>query len=440
MKLNTVPVSIHTHEGGTAKRIGPELELRRSVMACLLWEDSFYESGVSIADRIASLIPKVDPETVFNIAVEARTAQKLRHVPLLIVREMARLPQHKKLVSYLLPQIIQRPDELSEFLAIYWKDGKSPLSKQVKRGLARSFQTFDEYQLAKYNRDAAIKLRDVMFLVHPKPTNGQEALFKRLAENELVTPDTWEVGLSAGKDKRETWERLLKEHKLGAMALLRNLRNMQEAGVDEDLIFVALDTMKVERVLPFRFIAAARHAPQWESHIEKAMLKCLTGMEKLPGKTVLLVDVSGSMDAPISSKSDLMRYDAANGLAILARELCEQVAVYSFSNSLMRIPDRRGFALRDAIATSQPHMGTPLGEVVDWVNKHEKADRLIVLTDEQSSSRVPDPVASSYMINVAAYLNGVGYGSWVHIDGWSESCLTFITALEGQTFTQGEDE
>jgi 60 kDa SS-A/Ro ribonucleoprotein len=432
MKVNVATKNnLRTHEGAPAKYIDTEAQLRRSLMACMLWEDTFYEDGQSIADRIASLVPQVEPQKVASMAVEAREKMKLRHAPLWVVREMARQPKHKALVADTLAKVIQRADELAEFVALYWKDGRQPLSKQVKKGLAQAFTKFDAYQLAKYNRDGAVKLRDVLFLCHAKPKDAeQEAIWKQLIDGTLPAPDTWEVNLSTGKDKKATWERLLAENKLGGLALLRNLRNMAESKVDESLVFAALDRMKTARILPFRFIAAAKHAPQWESRIERAMLKCLEGREKLPGKTVLLVDVSGSMDSPISNKSDLMRYDAANGLAILARELCEQVAIYSFSNSIVRIPDRHGFALRDAIANSQFHGGTYLGRAVQHINDNEKYDRLIVLTDEQSHDPVPNPKGKGYIINVAAYKNGVGYGAWTHIDGWSEAVIDYIFEYE----------
>ena len=432
MKTNVVVKdNLKTHEGAPAKRINAELQLRRSLMACMLWEDTFYEDGQSIADRIASLIPLVKPATVADMAIEAREKMKLRHAPLWIVRGMAKEPEHRLFVSGALSRIIQRADELSEFVALYWKDKKQPLSKQVKKGLAQAFTKFDAYQLAKYNRDGAVKLRDVLFLCHAKPKDKeQEELWKQLVDGTLPVPDTWEVSLSGGKDKKETWERMLSENKLGGLALLRNLRNMSENKVDEKLIFAALESMRTEKILPFRFIAAAKYAPQWESYIERAMLKCLEGKEKLPGKTVLLVDVSGSMDASISDKSDLMRYDAANGLAILARELCEQVAVYSFSNNIVRIPDRHGFALRDAISKSQMHSGTYLGGAVGQINSNEPYDRLIVLTDEQSRDAVPNPKGKGYVINVAACKNGVGYGAWMHVDGWSEAVLDYIAAYE----------
>jgi hypothetical protein len=434
-RINTLNLNIpwtkglRTHEGAPAKQISAEQQLRRSVLACMLWEDQFYEDGVAIAGRIRELVAKVSAEAVAALAVEAREKMKLRHAPLVLVREMARLASHRHLVAETLTRVIQRADELSEFVALYWSEGKQPLSAQVKKGLAAAFTRFDEYALAKYNRPAPVKLRDVLFLCHAKPLDeAQAALWKRLAKGELATPDTWEVALSAGADKREAWERLLNENKLGALALLRNLRNMAEAKVDHKLIAGALGRMKTERVLPFRFIAAARYAPQWETELEQAMFRSLEGAAKLPGRTVLLVDVSGSMDAQLSRRSEMRRNDAAYGLAVLLREIAEEVSIYSFSDDLVRVPSRSGFALRDAINASQRHNGTYLGKALAGLK--EQYDRLIVITDEQSHDPVPNPKARGYMLNVASYQNGVGYGAWMHVDGWSDSVIEYIRAAE----------
>ncbi len=420
-----------THEGAPARSISAELQLRRSVLACLLWESQFYEDGVEIAGRIAELVPKVAADKVAALAVEAREQIKLRHAPLLLVREMARHASHRALVSVTLAQIIQRADELAEFVAIYWKDGRVPLSGQVKKGLAAAFPNFDEYQLAKYDRGGPVKLRDVLFLCHAKPRDEAQAeVWKKLVSGGLTTPDTWEVALSSGANKREAWERLLREQKLGALALLRNLRNMRESGVDESLVLSALGEMSAGRVLPFRFLAAARYAPQWEEVLEQAMLKSVAASEKLRGKTIVLVDVSGSMTAPLARRSEMQRTDAAYGLAVLLREIAEKVAVYSFSDNLVQVAARRGFALRDAIDASQRHNGTYLGKAVEELDRKEKYDRLIAITDEQAHDRVPSPAGKGYLINVASFKNGVGYGKWTHIDGWSESVIEYVRALE----------
>jgi 60 kDa SS-A/Ro ribonucleoprotein len=431
LNLLNLNVSARTHEGAPARNISTELQLRRSVLACLLWESQFYEDGVEIDGRIAELVPKVAAEKVGSLAVEARENMKLRHVPLLLVREMARHATHRGFVAETLARVIQRADELAEFVAIYWKDGRVPLSAQVKKGLAAAFPKFDEYALAKYDRGGPVKLRDVLFLSHAKPQDEAQAeVWKRLIAGDLTAPDTWEVALSSGADKREAWERLLRDQKLGALALLRNLRNMREAGVEEELVFGALGSINTARVLPFRFLAAARYAPQWETALEQAMLKCVAGSEKLAGKTIVLVDVSGSMTAPLSQRSEMLRTDAAYGLAVLLREIGEKVSVFSFSDSLVEVPARRGFALRDAIDASQRHNSTQLGKAVEVLNRKHSYDRLIVISDEQAHDTVPGPKGKGYVINVASYKNGVGYGNWTHIDGWSESVVEYIRTLE----------
>jgi hypothetical protein len=452
MRLNTMKFhkrarvrvdGLRTHEGAPARAITPEQALRRSVLSCMLWEGEFYEDGVQIAGRIRELVPQVDDARVAALAIEARERMKLRHAPLLLVREMARLATHRALVSETLERVIQRADELSEFVAIYWAGGRQPLSAQVKKGLAAAFCKFDEYALAKYDRAGAVRLRDVLFLSHARPVDqAQAALWKRLAANELATPDTWEVALSEagraekgteGADKRRVWERLLADRKLGALALLRNLRNMRGAGVDEQMVLSALASFKTDRVLPFRFLAAARSAPQWEAPLKAAMFRSLEGRAaRLPGHTVLLVDVSGSMEAPLSQRSEMLRSDAAYGLAILLREIGEKVTIYTFSNQACLVPSRRGMALRDALDKSQAHGGTYLGKAIAQVEAdcRKGYDRIVVITDEQSHDQVPAPRGRGYVINVASNQNGVGYGEWMHVDGWSEAVVEFIAELE----------
>lgn len=435
MRLNTSVAAdpIYTHEGGRATPTDAFHELKRSVMTCLLWEDNFYESGSEVAARIAALVPQVEPHVVAGLACEARDAMQLRHVPLLLVAELAKTKGNGPLVATTLYHVIQRADELTEFLAIYWREKRQPLSAGIKRGLAMAFTKFDAYHLAKYNRDGKIKLRDVLFLVHAKPTEAQAEIWKQLVEGTLSPPDTWEVELSAGKDKRETFERLLRERKLGGLAVLRNLRNMQQAGVDESLIRDRL-VQGISRALPFRFVTAARYAPTLEDSIEVAMLKAVEELPGLPGRTGLLVDVSSSMDAVLSSKAVTTRADAAAGLAILLREKAERVEIATFSDGLVIVPPRRGFALRDDIKNSQSHGSTYLRRALEALKASHWSgfDRVIVVTDEQSHDGISSPMTGkSYVVNVATNEHGVSYrNGWQHIDGWSEAVVDYIRYQE----------
>ncbi len=437
--------------GSNADTLPAELELRRSVLACMLWEDVAYDSGINVANQIQSLIGKVPAETAKNIATEARLKQKLRHVPLLMAREMARTVSHKHVVAETLQNIIRRPDELTEFLALYWKEGKVPLSHQVKKGLSACFGKFDEYQLAKYkgNKNNAIKLRDVLFLTHPKPKDSEQAeLWKRLANNNLSVPDTWEVALSAGKDKKYEWERLLKEDKLGAMALLRNLRNMQQVMVDDQLIRNALLSCNPSKVLPFRFIAAFREAPAFKNELEQLMLSCLSTQDKIKGKTVLIVDVSGSMMSQISGKSHMTRLDAAAALSILVKGLAEECVVYATAGSdasrraktEQLCNSKTGFALSEAINDSYRQLGYGgifLKQCVEYAEKdHGKADTLIVISDSQDTSGDDSPKKVvpfgkfNYMMDISCEKHGIGYQKFTVLNGFSEALVDYVVEEE----------
>lgn len=426
--INTNSNQKTTHAGGIASNISAVEELERSVMSCLLWENNFYEDGKSHAERIQELVQKVDSAKVADIAVRARNEMKLRHIPLLLAVCLARKKYSG--IAELIYNIIQRADELTEFLSIYWKDGKCSLSNQVKKGLAKAFLKFNEYQLAKYNRDKPIKLRDVLFLVHAKPdTKEREVLWKKLADRELPTPDTWEVNLSAGKDKKETFERLMLENKLGGLAFLRNLRNFYNSGVANDIVEDYFERVNLSKVLPFRFLSAAIHAPQYALLLQAAFLK--KEFPKLKGKTIFLVDVSGSMEQRISNKSEINRMDTAAMLTFLGINYCENSTIYTFSDNLVKVPVINNFNLITRIIRSQPKSSTYLdGALLKIAELEKEISRLIIITDEQSSDNVYIKKGNVYILNVGIYQNGISYGQAIHINGFSENVLDYIVKYE----------
>lgn len=413
-----------THEGTPAARIDALAQLERSVMSCLLWESEFYEDGQTIGQRIAELVKVLPAADVARVAAQAKEDMRLRHVPLLLARELMRSQDGRAQAKGLFPRVILRPDDIAEFLSLYWMDNKDePLAKQVKRWLGDSFRKFDEYQLAKYNGgQKAVKLRDALRITRPKPADeGQAELWRKLVKGELATPDTWEVELSKGGDKQASWTRLLAENKLGGLAMLRNIRNMTKAGVADEAIRAGIRRVKAGRLLPINFIAAARHNPRFEPELEAKFFECFAEKEKIAGRTIILVDISPSMAVKLSERSEQTRMDVGCSLAMIAWEMFVDVRIFSFSSRRVEVPARRGFGLRDAILNSQPSNGTMLGAALKGLPKHE---RLIVITDEQSQDNVPQ--MKGYLINVASNQNGVGYGRWVHIDGWSDKVLDYI--------------
>jgi len=454
-----------THEGAKAAKVSSAQELRHSVLACLLWENEFYEEGEVIAERIARLAASRPPEEVAALAIEARNEMHLRHVPLLLLKVLCKtgagisnermrelvaarnralangesypwppVQPHLDLVPSTFERVINRADEMSEFLALYFADGKVPLSKGAQKGLARAFNKFDAYQLGKYKGTGdKVTLRDVMFLAHPKPSEDRVALYKSIAEKTIEAPDTWEVNLSAGKDKKETFTRLLERGNLGYLALLRNLKGMTEAGVDRNLIVTAIHDRKGARqVLPFRFIAALNAAPTYAEALDMSLRDSIAEMPVLEGRTAILVDVSGSMDQPLSKKSDMNRIDAACALATFVRG---DKRVFSFSNGVAEIPLFEGLSMIQHIKSSQPHSGTYLGKSIEAVVNHmPKMTRIIVITDEQSADPVGNPPegVKGYMINVASNKNGIGKKGWTRIDGFSENVLRYVIASEAE--------
>lgn len=427
--------------------------LRRLVLANLLWEDIAYADGESVADQIKALIPKCNAEDVAKLAVECREKQKLRHTPLFIAAEMTKYDSHKVYVKDILPRIITRADMLCDFLAIYWKDKKHPLANCVKRGLAEAFHNFDEYQFAKYDRDAVIKLRDVIRMVHPTPRNEDEsALFKRIKERTLKTPDTWEVAISAvsADKKADEWTRLIQEKRLGGLAFLRNMANFVNNKVKRSVVEEGLKNLKGSMLLPLDYIKAAKMASGYTREIEDAMISSYKHLPKLPGKTLFILDKSGSMDRAISNKSGFTRLDVACAMAMLASNVCEDFSLVVTAGDDWRKVHAsvavdcppRGFAMSQVVNRCNVGGGGIFTrQVLEWSRDHfknDEFDRIIVFSDSQDcdwpSKQTPNPFGKyNYICDVSAEERGINYrGVWTaEISGWSEHFLTYIAAFEG---------
>lgn len=429
--------------------------LRRAVLANLLWEDIAYMDGKKVADEIKRLIPLCDAGDVYNLAREARLVQKLRHTPLFIAVEMCKHPNTRVFVDRLLPEIITRADMLTDFVALYWKEnGKNAsLCNKAKKGLAEAFHNFNEYKFAKYDRDAEVKLRDVMFLCHPKPVNEyEENLFKKIADRTLATPDTWEVALSAGKDKKATWERLITENKLGGKAMLMNMNNMKSASVDRYVIEEGLKNLNGTMLLPLDFLKAAKYAPEFKSQLSDAMVNSYKNLPKLPGRTLFIVDISGSMRSYISGKSEFDRMQVAEAMAMLAANQCEKCEIVATAgNDWSRVHaskqiayPEKGFGLMKQIDDLYHELGGGgifTRQCLEWCEKQpwfgKGFDRVIVFSDSQDcdiNNRTPKPFGKyNYICDVSAHTKGINYkGVWTaEISGWSEHFLTYIAAYEG---------
>lgn len=473
MKTNVKKTSPNAY-GNQTRELTAYEKLQRSVINCLLWEDTFYEDGESIADRIKKYMKQVTPEQARSVLKEAKVDNKLRHMPLFLLVNMAK---NGYLTAEDVANTITRVDDMSELLSLYWstdwKDStgntvknKHTVPKSIVKGIQKALPKFDEYQLAKYRGDRYdVSLKTVIKMTHPKPENAEmEALWGRAINGNLATPDTWEVGLTnchTPAEKKEFWTRMLTEktekgfNKLGALALIRNLRNMQSVNVDEDNIRSALGSASMSKILPFQLVTAARYAPQLEDVLETKLLESIDSMEKLEGDTVVLLDTSGSMRSPLSGKGETTRQDVAASMGAIIRGVCNKSIIYTFQEYIQAVPSgRKGFALIDCVRRA-PSGGTSVIDCTnDAVRMYKESHngkypaRVIVVTDEQTNSDGIGPSwrrrttvkldnlpsnCNGYIINVGTYENGVGYNNscnYVHINGWSENVLKYISAYE----------
>lgn len=431
------------HEGSTAFTLSPEMELYTAVVTWSL-NDSFYEKDEQRLNRLQVLIANCKPLFVAKLAVYARTKMYIRSVPLVLITELAKLHNGDNLIALATDAVILRADEITELLACYQLLNErtaskklNRLSKQIQKGLALAFNKFDEYQFAKYNRDGDIKLRDALFLVHPKAKDDrQKLIFNKIASGSLETPYTWETTLSAlGKVDFETdelkilafrqkWEELIDSGKLGYMAMLRNLCNMQEAGISyfhlEKVCARLADPEEVAKAkqFPFRYLAAYREllSPRNKKYgratrknrgpvlhcqnygftgelldaLENAVRATAASIKGFDYDTRVLLacDVSGSMQTPVSAKSQILLYDIGLMLAMLLQTRCKNVEVGMFGRTWKTITVPRKNIL-DNVQTFYRREGevgystNGYKVIKDLLTRKVKMDKIFMFTDTQ---------------------------------------------------------
>ena len=469
----------------------PEMELYTAVVTASL-SDRFYESMDGLVERIAALVTKVDPMFVAQLAVYTRTEMNLRSVPLLLLVELARCHNGDGLVSRAVSRTVQRADEIMELLMCYqWRNNSAGvkklgrLSRQIQNGLKEAFNRFDEYQFAKYDRDGLqVKLKDALFLVHPKAdTPEQQALFDKIVSGTLETPYTWETRLSAlgqqhfdsPEEKaaavKSLWEELLDSGKLGYMALLRNLRNILQAGVSaehvERLCGRLSDPQQVRssKQLPFRFLAAYRELLPVKSTYVPAVLEALekavlSTMDSIPGfsmdmNVLLASDISGSMMIPVSRRSSVQNMDIGILLSSMLRTKCKSLVAGVFGDVWKTIEPGTGSILASTVAMRN-HEGevgysTNGYKVIDWlVENRIRMDKVFFFTDCQMwnstawncEKGVKDswhrykemfPSAKLYLFDLAGYRHApldLREKDVYLIAGWDEKIFGILDAVD----------
>lgn len=480
------------YEGEVAYKLTPKMELYTLVCTASL-QKKFYTDENEAIERLRELLPKVPFEFSAKLAIYAREQMYLRSIPLVMAVEMLKIkkqykatvahPTYSKLLEDLTAHVIQRADEIPEILSYFQlaneREGTKKLNKlpsALKKGVARAFYKFDEYQFAKYDRDTEVTIRDAMFLTHPKPIKEKEALFKMIADKKLPVPYTWETELSRddGTNKQEKWESLIASKKVGYMAQLKNLRNMLEENVSN--IQVVLDNFADEkevlrsRQLPFRFFSAYRAVADVGAFKASAVMECLESAIKHSTKNIkgfdintnvlVACDMSGSMQAPLSPKSKIQNFEIGLTLGMLLQNRCESVITGLFGEDwkVVQLP-------RTNILANTHKLVNMIGEVghstngykaIRWLYEEgHKADKVFIFTDCQlwhsdyeyswggmQHSTLKDewtkykkavPNAKLYIFDLSGYGTtpiDLSTKDVYMIAGWSEKVFNVLDALE----------
>lgn len=459
-----------TFEGAPGYARDAKGELFLLAVTSFVTEDTFYEAAAERDARLRELVAKVavgDGDWVLRLVRWLRTGVHLRSVAVVVAAEAVRARLAAGIEGgnrAIVDAALDRADEPGEFLA-YWagRYGRA-FPKPVKRGVAdAAARLYSERSLVKYDGQArGFRFADVLELTHPSPRDERQSTLFRHAlarrhgrddvvpgqlgvlqarrrllavpveqRRELLTGDegvlapagmTWEqvAGWLQGPLDAAAWQALIPS--MGYMALLRNLRNFDEAGVpDEVAAQVAArladpDEVARSRQLPLRFLAAYRTAPslRWGWALERALQASLCSVPSLAGRTLVLVDRSGSMFTGLSRRSALTRADAAAvfGASLAVRSEGADLVEFGTDNRVVRV--RRGESVLSLAGRFGNLGGT---NTADSVRRHYRGhDRVVIVTDEQAwggwrgeepTKAVPERVPV-YTFNVAGYQHGHG--------------------------------
>lgn len=449
-------------EGGLAFNLEPLTRLYTRCASALCGEPKFYKNiveneelaTITIGGKVVKTIKtvkiednedseilkdirevaKVDPEFILKLAVYCRNELYLRSISTLLLVEAANIVECKPFVRRYTNYIIKRADELREALAYQISKFGEPVPNSLKKGLAESFRSFDEFQFTKYSGGKGkIKFSNVLRMVHPKPTDdARRALYNYLiypeghpkemknrlkylpliaAKEDLMKCDkldtkakklaeeahaTWEVFISKFGSNEDTWRYIAPN--LPIMALIRNLRNLLDKKVPVTDFLDKLEDEKTvlnSKQLPFRWFSAYREIEGNDNPftgkvldvLQTAMNISTKNVPKLDGITFSSADNSGSMSSPLSKNGKVLVRDVANIMQAILAASSEDVITSVFADEFKIV----NVSKRDGIITNmqkfaKTHVGgsTYAYKTIKHLNDNKiKVDRIIIFSDMQ---------------------------------------------------------
>ena len=493
------------HEGTKAFVLPDKAKLMTMVATSFFNEAKFYGDNSAEMVALAEAIVKKEPQFIQKLAVYTRLVLNMRTVTQVLMAVLAKQctnSRDSRLAQDAIKAFAVRPDDLTNMVAYYIntyhpetttvdgrKKHKPTLPKCMKKGAIKAFEGFDEYQLAKYDGEGeTVSLRHLFRMIHPPAKEGTEryALYNRLLTKKMAIPETWDVELSKpDADKKEAWEKLIANKKVPYMAALKNLRNMLEANTSSEAMDTILGylthpkAVEKSRQLPFRYLSAYKELDGIEfsakarEAVNKAIEMSVDNLPKFTGRTFIMTDNSGSMEAPLAIPKYLENMDDYTERQRRMKKLISRMDVgHLLSAALFKMnPETIIGVFGDRFETYNPRSGDGLLDIVrhlrgmqvghstnaylalDWLmKKNLHVDRVIIVSDMQMYNSKPERYACSYdghlapkmqeyrdRINKSVWLHSIdvaGYGTAQFrgncnlMTGFSEKILKFVKMVE----------
>lgn len=373
----------------------------KAILALLGGLIDFKSPSTNTAEQLEQAIDAAldaDLEATLKLAAELRNDDNIRTTPQVI---LVRAANHKKakgsgLIRTYAKDIIKRGDEPAVQLAYQtYRFGKT-IPNALKKAWADFLNKQTEFNLAKYRMEnRRVKTIDVVRVSHAH----SEAISKLVYNNLKLEENTWESLISSKGSNKATWEQAV--DMMGHMALLRNLRNLHQNGVDiakyGDKL---LDGVKYGKQLPFRYYSAYNElqkagAPKpMLKLVEDCMKSATEQMPKFAGKVAALCDNSGSAHGTFTSAyGSTVVADIANLTAVVTGMITEgEATVYPFGDKLLELKvDKTKGILEQADAVKKlAHNvggGTETGVWLFWkqaIDKKEHFDHVFIYSDMQA--------------------------------------------------------
>lgn len=482
-----------THEGGE----GFCLELKSALFLLsavnMVEESSFYETSDARAAKFRDLIHQVtkhDPEWVACFVPYLRNQLHMRSASVVVAVEYVRAGGPNG--SGVIDSALVRPDEPAELVGYWLKRKYGLLPKPIKRGLAKAVRRlYTELSALKYDGlSRSVRMADVIELVHPKPCDdAQSVLFRYLLDRRhhpdhvnvdprlslivrsrelevipieerravLSHPErlheagyTWErlSGWLGGTMDAEAWEAIIPS--MGYMALLRNLRNFDRAGVSNEVAAqIALKlsdpgAVSRSRQFPFRFLSAYLHteSSRWIHPLEVALNLSVKNIPSFSGRTLILTDTSGSMETPISRGSSVLNCHIGSLFAVAMAAKGNAVDLVQYASSSRVVPINKGMSVLRATKSLVRDIGVVGHGTNTWtaVNRHyDDHMRVVIFTDCQAHDSLPkfidrkDPATRVYTYDLGGY--GIshsvqGVDGFYQFGGFSDASFTMMQVLD----------